>query len=284
MERRNYIFNFAFILSLIVLVLNDHILKWQFSNWFTGKLSDFTGMVILPLLLAFLFPKLKTKAVWLSMAIFVLWKSPYSQPLLNIYNTIAVIPLTRIIDYTDLLAFAVLPLPYLIIRNNSSIAFLQITRVRISPAFVVVPCMFALMATTPPRSYYYSRSDGDITFYKNSFTIRKPAKQIISEIRAMDIEVEKDTTAIGALHYGYAVNDSIKKIQPYYRIPMLVIDNDTIRELEFAIEENEEGDKSKVYLNGIRLYRDLSDKEVEKELRRYYKKALNRYFKQNFKN
>jgi hypothetical protein len=39
------------IASIAILVLNDHVLKPTFSNWITGKLSDFAGLVFFPLLL-----------------------------------------------------------------------------------------------------------------------------------------------------------------------------------------------------------------------------------------
>ena len=39
------------IASLVLLVLNDHLLKALWPGWITGKLSDFAGMVLAPLVL-----------------------------------------------------------------------------------------------------------------------------------------------------------------------------------------------------------------------------------------
>ncbi len=39
------------IASIAILILNDHVLKPTFSNWITGKLSDFAGLAFFPLLL-----------------------------------------------------------------------------------------------------------------------------------------------------------------------------------------------------------------------------------------
>ena len=39
------------LLSIAVLIVNDHFLKAAYSNWITGKLSDFAGLVFFPLLL-----------------------------------------------------------------------------------------------------------------------------------------------------------------------------------------------------------------------------------------
>src|SRR5918995_4450814 len=42
----------VFVLALVVLVLNDHVLKQAWPGWVTGKLSDVAGLVVAPLLLA----------------------------------------------------------------------------------------------------------------------------------------------------------------------------------------------------------------------------------------
>src|SRR4030095_5695986 len=39
------------LLSIALLIVNDHFLKPTYSNWITGKLSDFAGLVFFPLLL-----------------------------------------------------------------------------------------------------------------------------------------------------------------------------------------------------------------------------------------
>ncbi len=46
--------NHAFIMGLVVLFLNDHIFKLEYSNWLTGKLSDLAGLLILPMIISFL--------------------------------------------------------------------------------------------------------------------------------------------------------------------------------------------------------------------------------------
>lgn len=37
------------IFAVMVLILNDHFLKMQYGNWWTGKISDFAGVFFLPL-------------------------------------------------------------------------------------------------------------------------------------------------------------------------------------------------------------------------------------------
>ncbi len=52
--------------SLVVLVVNDHFLKWRWPGVVTGKLSDVAGMILAPIVLA-AFVELATKrrAPWM---------------------------------------------------------------------------------------------------------------------------------------------------------------------------------------------------------------------------
>lgn len=38
------------VIALVVLIINDQVLKWRFHNAFTGKLSDVAGLVFFPAL------------------------------------------------------------------------------------------------------------------------------------------------------------------------------------------------------------------------------------------
>lgn len=39
------------LIALLILIVNDHVLKAAYPGWLTGKLSDFTGLVVFPLML-----------------------------------------------------------------------------------------------------------------------------------------------------------------------------------------------------------------------------------------
>jgi hypothetical protein len=54
------------VLALVVLVLNDHVLKQAWPGWVTGKLSDVAGLVVAPLLLG---------------AVLALVRAPWAMPL-----------------------------------------------------------------------------------------------------------------------------------------------------------------------------------------------------------
>ena len=72
MKRNKFLLlNYVFVVSIILLFINDHFLKLYFHNWFTGKFSDFLGMIIFPLFLAYVFPKLRTFSILVSFILFI---------------------------------------------------------------------------------------------------------------------------------------------------------------------------------------------------------------------
>ena len=97
----------VYIAAITLLVLNDHILKAAIPSFITGKLSDVAGLFAFGVFLGTLIGR---KAATLSAAaVFVYWKSPYSEPLIRSLPWSA----ERTVDWTDLIALAVLPFIYL---------------------------------------------------------------------------------------------------------------------------------------------------------------------------
>src|SRR2546421_8453980 len=100
----------GFIVALAILLANDLWWKAAYGNWLTGKLSDFAGLFVV-VVLATAFRPAYGRATGLAIAVaFVLWKSPLSQPLIDGWNAVAPYRIARVVDYTDLLALAVIPL------------------------------------------------------------------------------------------------------------------------------------------------------------------------------
>jgi hypothetical protein len=102
-------------------VVNGHYLKYEYTNWFTGKLSDMVGIIMLPLLITWLFPAVKERSIIISAALFAFWKSPFSQGAIDCYNQFAFIQTSRIVDYTDLFVLVLLPIPWLLIKRMDSL-------------------------------------------------------------------------------------------------------------------------------------------------------------------
>ena len=99
----------TFLVSLALLLANDLYLKAAYPGWFTGKLSDFSGLLVFSL---FLFPLLPVGPVKGAAGVaffFVWWKSPYSSFAIDTFNDIGPTTIGRVVDYSDLFALVVLP-------------------------------------------------------------------------------------------------------------------------------------------------------------------------------
>jgi len=101
--------SWPFIASLGVLVVNDLYLKFAFSNWLTGKLSDFAGLFFVALILCAVFPRSNLRALTGLAVVFAFWKSPLSEPFIVAVQDLGIDWFGRIVDYSDLIALAVLP-------------------------------------------------------------------------------------------------------------------------------------------------------------------------------
>ncbi len=104
--------SFWFLIGLIVLLLNDFIFKEMYGNWVAGKLSDFAGLFIFPLFWTAVFSKYKKPIFFFTALFFVFWKSPYSQCFIDCWNCFMFFKITRVVDFTDLMALLVLPIAF----------------------------------------------------------------------------------------------------------------------------------------------------------------------------
>ncbi|CAN7550946.1 hypothetical protein LJR143_003813 [Pseudoxanthomonas sp. LjRoot143] len=115
--RLNALLHPAFVSALVVLVVNDHLLKAAFHNAVTGKLSDFAGVFTFAYFLGVLAGR-RLVLVHLAVALaFAWWKSPASQPFIDAWNTGPWFDITRVVDPTDLLALLVLPASLTLLRR-----------------------------------------------------------------------------------------------------------------------------------------------------------------------
>lgn len=111
MEMNNQILRKYFVISVMLLLLNDFFFKYYFHNFITGKLSDFSGLFAFPFFISIFLNK-KIKQVYFTVALlFIYWKSEYSQGLITIFHQLS-FNIDRVVDYTDLIALTILPLSY----------------------------------------------------------------------------------------------------------------------------------------------------------------------------
>lgn len=153
--------SWPFSLSLVLLIANDLYLKYAYPGWLSGKLSDVSGIFLLVYFLFGMFPKVKWLSTVLVVLSFVFWKSPFSQSLIETINIVTAVNIGRVVDYSDFLAFAVIPFAWIIELRNSYSKFPNFPR-RIAALPVALISVAALTGTSvlmPFGEYSIRNSD-----------------------------------------------------------------------------------------------------------------------------
>lgn len=266
--------NGYFLTALVVLICNDQIWKYTYANALTGKLSDIAGLILLPPALAFLFPRLQGRAIGWSALFFILWKTPWASPLIEWYNTLAPMPISRVVDYTDYLALLVLPLPYwLIIRDATKMGLLRLHPILAWSLLLLTSSSF--IATQPPIWYSFQQSSGNVTFYGTRYRTGMTESEVLAALAARDIDFAVDTAFANNVHlrYYWRNRDSIlSNNPPFYHIPELVIEDDTLHEVQFSLMPQQNGNVM-FLLNGLQVD-DLAPEDISRKLRRMYRRQL----------
>lgn len=190
----------VFIVSLTVLLLNDFYWKYAYGNWLTGKLSDVAGLVVFPIFLFEVFRKVsKTFLLIFTILFFTWWKSPLSQPLINIFYSFD-IQLHRTIDYTDLFAMAVLPFVYFL----KPVSYLRFPLFQETLRHVLgVVAFFALCADTPYRVLPYNRYSPNEVRYSEEFCWAGNQAEILQHLKDKGLTVTEETERYYPLYPAY---------------------------------------------------------------------------------
>ncbi len=162
MNKKNRIYRSLFITSIIVLLINDMYLKYEYHNYITGKLSDFAGIFAFPYFFSSFLPK-KSKSIYIfSGILFIFWKSEYSQIIIDFANLNG-IGVHRTVDYSDLIALLILPFSY----NYWISEFKLLIEPQIILKILTIgTCCFSFIATTLPRFYKDIRIKSDFETQK----------------------------------------------------------------------------------------------------------------------
>jgi hypothetical protein len=157
------IYHPAFVVCLIVLVINDHVLKAAIPSWLTGKLSDFAGLFVFAVLTASILRtwvtterRLVIHHLTVSLA-FVVWKiGPIEGILASTNRLTSPWIIGRTVDVTDLLALSVLLFSHKLLQSalseRASPSFIS-TFSRLKTALIMVIASLATVATSMPRVY-----------------------------------------------------------------------------------------------------------------------------------
>lgn len=134
--------SWGFITGLVLLVVNDHVLKSTFNNSLTGKLSDFAGLFIFPMFFSAIFPAFKKHIYWGTAILFTLFKSTWAEPFIVCWNQCTHLRISRVVDLTDLMALAVLPFSYKYFTQTTH------RRLQIHPLPIIILAAVGFMATS----------------------------------------------------------------------------------------------------------------------------------------
>lgn len=166
-KRLNVLLNPVFLLSVLILLANDFILKHYFHNFFTGKLSDFTGLFALTLFGIALFPESKKLISVFVIAFFIFWKSPLSQLLIDFWNSLNFYSIGRTIDCTDLIALPIVWLAYKFSLQERKLIYKKYLTIP-----VAMLTLFSFCATSYLHVYQINKS----------FEIALPMQEVIKRI------------------------------------------------------------------------------------------------------
>lgn len=148
----------VYLSALALLMVNDWLLKPVLHNGLTGKLSDFAGLFAITWFGVALLPRWRWP-LSVTVAIgFVFWKSPHSHALIAAWNGLNLFPIGRVVDSSDCIALAMVPLAH----GHASRASVSVRR----PVMRLAVAALSLLAFT--GTSFFSRYEYDRTY---SFSI-----------------------------------------------------------------------------------------------------------------
>ncbi len=287
----------AFVAFLALLLLNDLYLKYAFHNWLTGKLSDFAGLFVFAIFFSVFFPAYKKTVFVFTCLFFLWWKSRFSDSFIYFLNTDLLLPVHRVVDYTDSLALAVLPFAYRVKPIAGTSSFIRPMAVYC----IGIVSFFSFCSTSMPRQLMYYPYRQNEVHFGEQYSTAKTENEILEKLRSAGINYHRDSVRYYPVReydfYRHIIgrNDSagiwqpvpnnkdsslfIKRAQEiFYVLPEYVIEVDTLRNVEFTIYKNSKRKKStSIYLesfqtNNFHRYDDYT------KLRKKYRKNFKELF------
>lgn len=265
-----------FIGSLALLLLNDFYLKYAYPGFLTGKLSDFAGLIVLPVFCRVLSPGVSKKILLIAVAVFFAWfKSPLSQPVINGINLYIPWPFHRVVDYSDLIALSVLPLaaslsPKTIRLPKTGVICLRWTLGAIT--------FFSLCSTSVYRGLFQANPLMEEVYFDKTLVVKTSASGVLQTLSEKGIAYRLDSviyypiTNQDRLYYRINTSDSTLiwqpipaakdsqlylkwEGQPFYMIPEYQSADKTLQNIRITLSENKKKTKTTIT---IQMFRDKS--------------------------
>ena len=271
MKTKELILNPYFLIGLIILILNDFYLKYEYGNFITGKLSDLSGVLIFPMFLATIIPKLKKSASLITGIGFIIWKLPLFTPVVDLLNQFLPITIYRVIDYTDYIALLILPLSHYLIncKNcNPDISWMQLKNL---PKYSLLVIAFFTFTAT---SVVMREMPRGTIYIGGSHTIKLSKDSVISSIKRMGYNChfnKKDSTNVSSIDYFQTDN-----VIRYYGDSLIL---DTIANIKYQLTEINPN-KTKLTIINVTLSQEgsIQNWKTLKSLSKEY----DIWFKENF--
>ena len=287
----------VFMISIAILLLNDFLLKQEYNNWLTGKLSDIAGLFSITVFLFSIFPGRRKNILVFSALFFCWWKSPFSSGFIFFLNHSFGLPVARVIDYTDLLALLVLPFAYSLKTPGYNPSFVRSLAVYV----VAGVSFFSFCATSMPRYLYYSPYRENEIFLDEKFNSSFSKNQLLEKLSHGKNNFKIDSVRYYAVLKGdllyyriknknekaaqwipAANNDDsslfVKKTgRPFYIIPEYFLGKDTLYNMEVEIYPS--GKKKKPTRVEIKSFQTAYNKNSSF----YYKSDLEKVYRKYFK-
>jgi len=169
-----------FIASVLLLLVNDHVLKQAYPGLVTGKLSDVAGLFAVGIFFSALVPG-RRAFVHIATAIgFVLWKIPASDIIIETLNAYLPFTIGRTVDYSDLWALLILPAGYAYIpfamEGSRRMEWRHTRTCRYAMALIagLSFCASVTIPILPVKQYDFRASEKEISAYIDSVFTHHP--------------------------------------------------------------------------------------------------------------
>jgi hypothetical protein len=264
-----------FLISLVVLILNDAFLKHQFGNFLTGKLSDVAGLLVFVLFFRAVLNTYRVQIFVATSLLFAYWKSVFSQPLIDLLQFWH-IPVTRVVDLSDL---AVLPIVALFYFSDLTKYYLPLGNV----AKGVVVC-FSVVAMSATSIRYNQQKPIPFCDFalEYAYDIKASRAAILLALENQGYKVQFDTLKGVKTMRGLGQNVLDGEWQTsYLKIENIPMSNgDVVKQINFQISEKTTNNEtvSQVQLMGICLNNPVTYgkyEEMQKKLKVFKKHIEN---------
>lgn len=259
-----------FVLSLGLLLLNDFVLKYQFPGWFTGKLSDFAGLLAFAMFWEVVFPQQKRWMYLLSGVCFIWWKTPASQGFIDIFSQYGPFAIDRVVDYTDFIAVLILPIGFWYQKKGYVLPVSQIYLRQISGYALAGIALFAFCATSMPLRFRHQVKEGKL-FMFDSYEVKMSEAKIQKKWTEMGLRFQKDSTT------NYA---SVSYESTHYSLYQVNYKGDTLSKIGLQLDEYEPNE-SFIFLRYVELPDGMDEElpwddiqELLKEYRKLVRKGM----------